>query len=655
MLAITKRIDKRLHSIFEDVNTDWKSPRSANYDRAWAEDALYHTVGPLMDNPRWTERWTSKSEPVPGFVPGGPAPQWTPEEVVYAFAGDPNLLFKSKDNPRSPAYGPQGGSPLFRLARRISRQYARDRDMSFVADMYSNGFIPLVRMMQPGFDEGRSPFISFVMKNVEGAMRHGIGGTEEGIRAAGGESTSGLTGLRDVISNTNPEKVRKIADQVKGKYQTQKSHDRHPDNPFGPYSSRFYQVLNRYADALESGNEDQIDASKNHIQQLMDTIEDEATPIRGASTGMGQAVSTQDRKTSVGVASIDAERPGSEGEGTSMSANVASDDHESSWIDPESINYILAIALEHDIGAAVGHIPKYQKMAADLGGKVEANGSVKIGGRLTANELRYVIRGLGPLGSNYPGIGKMRANVRVPRDAASSKLGSWWEPGEDPEIEPIPAGGTWTSIWKRENSPQMGSTAVAQEMTEEVREFEKLGIKSARTIKAKIDSRSGKDRAEVVSKVAVNTAIKSALLKLQIIAKIHRGQLGMDESVIKALRDKNVPLLESYDAIDRRMIVEAGDYIVRRLQHMIMGVDIPILAEVAFGPGGPGVIGWKGGRGGRGGGLTTSKLIPKSGGAGMMTGSDGRCPKCGMPSVTHKDGNDTCQNGHTYPSRNAIN
>jgi len=566
MLKIQNRIDKRLRNIAESLeDVSWKDPDSPNYDRQVAEDALYHTIGPLTDHARWADRWTSPSEPVPGFNPGGPAPQWNPNEVVIAFAGDPNLLFKGAGDPKSPAYGK--GAPLYRLARRVSRIYARDRDPSFLADMYSNGFIPLVRLMQPGFDEGRSPFISFVIRNIQGAMEQGVGGTEEGIRAAGGESTSGLVGLRGALESNEPEKIRQYANQVKGKYQTQKSHDRHPNNPFGPYSSRFYQVLNRYADALESNNEDQVEAARNHVLQLMDTIEDEAIPVRGAATGMGQAISTPDRSTSIGVTSIDAERKGSEGEEGSMAGNIDTDEHEDSWVDPESINYILKIALEYDIGSAIGHIPKYQAMAAQFGGKVEANGSVKLGGRMTANELRYVIRALGPLGSNYPGVGTPRSALNIPRDATG-----WWKPGEDPEIEPIPTGGMWTSKWKREGSSQMGPTEIAQEMTTEVREFEKLGIKTARTVKAKIDKRSGRDVAEAVSKVAVYNTFQGALLKLKMIAYIHRSQLGMDESTIKTLRPNKLPLLEGLDAIDRRMVIEACDYIIKKVQYTMMEV-----------------------------------------------------------------------------------
>lgn len=399
-------------------------------------------------------------------------------------------------------------------------------------------------------------------------MEQGVGGTEEGIRASGGASKSGLVGLRGALESNDPNKIREIANQVKGKYQTSKSHDRHPDNPFGPYSSRFYDVLNRYASAIESGDDEQISAARNHVQQLIDTIDDDSIAVRGAATGMGQAISTPDRTSSVGVASIDAEKGGGESEESSMAGNISSDEHENSWVDPESVRYILDIALNHDIGSAVGHIPKYQKLALDFGGKMESNGSVKIGGKMTANELRYVIRAIGPLGSNYPGNGNVRSNINIPRDAVG-----WWKPGEDPEIEPIHENtGMWTSKWKREGFQQMGPTEIAQEMTLEVREFESLGIRTARAVKAKIDKKTGRDTSEAVSKVAVHNTLQSALLKLKIIASIHRSNIGMDESLL--IKSK-LPILENIDNIDRQMILEACNHIIRKIQYTMMEVAPP--------------------------------------------------------------------------------
>jgi len=568
---VTEKIDRKLKKILESVGQDsWKDPHDSEYDRQKSEDALFHTIGPLMDAPRWSNKWTSPGEPVAGFVPNGPAPRWTPEELIYAFAGDPSLLDKrgTSGNPRSPLYGNKGGAPLYRLAKRVSRVYNRSTDASFIADMYSNGFVPLVRLMQPGFDEGRSPFISFVMRNIQGAMEGGIGGTEEGIRAKGGDSKSGLSGLETVLDSSNPTEIRRLAAQVKGKYKTTKSHDKDPDNPFGVYSSRFYEAAMSYADALESESEERIERAKFDIKALMEIIEDEAIPIRGAATGMGQAISTPDRKSHMRIASMDAPKNTAEGEASSMAGNIAQKSESDSFVDPEAIEHILKIALENDIGSIINQSPtmtaKYQQMAIDAGAKAEADGSVKIGGRLTVNEFRYIIRNLGPMGLNYPGSGVMRSNISTPRDAPG-----WWKAGEDPEIEPIPEGGKWTSIWKRNGGPTMGPTEIAQEMTAEVREFDAQGIATARTVKTKLD-KSGRDVSEAVSKVAIHNTAKAAFVKIKLIASIERSVVGMDESAIRSLRQKGLPILEHMDIIDRRIIVETCDFILRRLQRSMM-------------------------------------------------------------------------------------
>ncbi len=548
MPSILDRLDARLRTITEDMgDTSWKSPLNPNYDRQWAEDALYHTIGPLTDTPRWSGKWTSKSEPVPGFTPNSPAPQWTPEEVVFAMAGDPQLVLKpgAKDNPRSPAYGHQGGSPVWRTARRVAKFYARDRDPSFISDMYSNGMIPLVRMMQPGFDEGRSPFISYSIRQIQSAMEHGVGGTGEAIRAKGGDSTTGASGLQSLLAAKTPEEARKIASQIKGKYQTAKSHDRHPDNPFGPFSSRVFQVANQYADALAAGDESSLERARNQVAQLIEAIEETETFIPGASTGMGQAISTPDRKTSIGVASMDVNAGDEQG---SMAGNIAGDDGEDSWIDPETVHYVLDIALAHDITKLIANDPNLQKLAADMGiGAADKVGSI------TANEFRYILRQMGPLAANYPGKGRMRTNLQTPRDAVR-----WLKAGEDPEIEPIPSGGIWHSIWSRGNFEAMGPTAIAQEMTQEVKEFEKLGIPTARKVKVK-----GANE-EAISKVAVATAVKNAMIKLKLVAAAFRSETGMGESK----KTNSSILTETYDAIDTRIIMETFDWMIRKISRM---------------------------------------------------------------------------------------
>jgi hypothetical protein len=174
---------------------------------------------------------------------------------------------------------------------------------------------------------------------------------------------------------------------------------------------------------------------------------------------------------------------------------------------------------------------------------------------LTAAEYRYILRSLGPLvGPDYPGNGVVRSALNIPREQAG-----WWSQNEDPEIEPIPTGGRWNSKWKREGCQQMGSTEMSQEMTTEVDELTRLGIKTARQVKSKV--RGEKVVREAVSKTAVNTALNSAMLKFRIIAKIHQEDIGLGESVDGQAR----PILEGLDKVDRAIIVETCHEMIRRI------------------------------------------------------------------------------------------
>jgi hypothetical protein len=571
MSAILDRLNKRFRLLAEQdqvqSSDEWKDPNSPNYDRQVAEDALFHTIGPLTENPRWTDQnWSSPGAPVPGFAPGAPAPRWTEYEVAIAFAGDPSLLFKAKDHPRSPLYGNKGGSPLFRLAKRVARHYARTNDRAFIEDLYGNGMIGLTQLMKPGYDQSKSPFISFAMRTVQSAMEHGIGGTQRTSRAAGEDSKeTGLRGMKSLLKDTDPASVRQAAEVVKGKYRETRSHDKNDDNPFGPFSASYYQTAMGYADALESGDEDQIERAQNRMRQLIDEIEDFEVPIRGASSGLGQAISTPDRKTSIGIQSMDVS---ADDEGSSAAGNIPTDDALESTIDPESIQYVLDIAINYDLGKLLKTSDKYNEMAlkGDAEGKNKAkpdkNGRAKIGGPMTAQELRYVIRKIGPLGSNYPGRGKPRANTDIPRDAKK-----WWQPGEDPEIEPIPGGkGLWHSIWSRSGYNPMQPTEIGNEMTKEVLEFNKLGIESARSERVMKGE-------PAIGKVGVFNTANSAMVKLRLIGHIHRYELGMDESVVKGL-----PILEDLSTVDRSIIVETCDWMLAKLSASLIVPQKPTVS-----------------------------------------------------------------------------
>jgi hypothetical protein len=654
---LEKAIDNRLFSITESQEA--KDPYSPGYSRQYAEDMLWHTVGPLMDQPRWVnKRWDSPEPEPEGYTPGGPAYQWTPEEVTFAFAGNPSKLFRGGND--SPNSGRMGGSPMFRAARKVARKFGKESDRDFISDLYSNGFVPLVKMMHKGFDEGREPFISYVSRSVTGAMEAGPGADKASIQVTSGEKSKEHFGLVAALSSSNPRDVRKGADRVRGEYRSAKSHDRHPDNPYGAYSYDYYTSMHRYADALESGDQESIEQSRQEIRDLIDAIEHSNPSIRGAASGMGQAVSNKDRgaasgearfltqalgletiansdrpdtfeklekrlniinkniqildnkiakeknpeeknrlagyKESIsgfvdavigndkaatdefrtkilsqrqvhlddkkfGIASMDAQ---ADDEASNMGSNMSSEDHLESWLDPEAVRYILEIAMNYDIGSILSKSSKWSKMAAELGAK-----GGKLGGKLGVNELRYLIRSMGPIGSNYPGAGKMRSNLSAPRDTKN-----WWQPGEDPEIEAIPSGGVWNSIWKRNGYSPMQPTAIVAEMTAEVAEFEKLGIPTGREVKNKVRNDGSVKPVEVISKAYVAATFKSAKIKLQIIADIHRDQLGLNESA-----GDDIPRGLLTNEIDRTIIAEHADRMAAILGKSLLLESVSAVCE----------------------------------------------------------------------------
>ena len=542
----------------EDTSVDYRNPNKGN--RLKAENALYHTIGPLTDSPKWANEWTSSGSPPEGFVPGGAAPRWTPEQIIFAMAGDPTMLFSGQNShPLSPHNG--RGAPLFRMAKRLARIYNRPNDRQLIQDLYQNGFIPLLRMMQPGYDEGKSGFISYVMRNIESAMGHGTGGTSQSKAAVGYTSKEGFIGYKGLLDVNNPKKVRKIAEQIGVNFRNEPSNVKDSKNPFGKYSSDFYKHAIEYAEALESEDDNKINDIVQKINKQIDLIEDEDVMLLGASTGVGQAISTPDRKTSIGISSINAPADGNDRQQDQISGS----DEGQNKIENDETMEVISLMLERAMNFDFGTLgPKYKQMAADFGAK----GAVKFAGPLNITQLRYTIRTLGNSGQNYPGKGVIRKNTNIPREAAN-----WCQPGEDPEIEPIPNtdGAIWKSAWVRNNYPTMGPTPITKEMTDEVREFEKLNIATARKVKTK-----AKGKEEAVSKVAVGNAITAAKIKLKVLAAIERDILGIDESKITG------PLLEDIkykDQIDRELIAEACDYVCDKLDEALKNQTFLVLEK----------------------------------------------------------------------------
>lgn len=660
-----KILTKKLSLITENASSDIKNIHSGSYDRQAAEDMLYSTIGPLTDNPKWVNSEWDGSGPAPeDYQPGGQAPQWTPEEVIFAFAGNPSKLFRGGSD--SPSHGNRGGSPLWRATMQVAKKFRKERDKSFIEDLYQNGMVPLVRMMKPGFDEGRSPFISYVLRTVKGAIENGPGASQEALAATSDDRATKQVGLAAAMKITDPNVIRQAANVVQGKYQQEASYDKAPGNPFGHYSSDFYNVMNNYADALEGGNPERIDDARQSMAQLKSRIDDANESIRGASSGLGQAISNKDRgavsgdavhlrtargmvarlmkgetlekadlmkvaeayktlrnnltslskqdpngmeyedkkrleslkqyndimATTVsaiqskdksqlqdsyqqlsdamkeqqaskkfGVASMDAQS-GAGGEGGDLKSTLKGSDggsgaEQEKSMTQETVNYLLDLGINHDLNALLPKDSKYRAIAQQ-----EAKGG-EVGGKMTVNEFRYILRSLGESGSEYPGKGVVRKNLTKARDAVG-----WWQPGEDPELEPLPSGeGTWNSIWVRGGYQSMGPTEISNEITQEVEEFNNLGIKTARQVKT--DSKGEKS---VASKVAVSNTIRSAKVKMMILAAIHKEEIGMGESV-----NNKLPKNLFTDKIDREIIVEAAEAIIRRLDRVLMDHAISLI------------------------------------------------------------------------------
>jgi len=329
----------------ESTDTSWKDPNSSDYDRRVAENALFHTIGPLTDNPKWTREWTSLdakySQAPPYFVPGGDAPTWTQNEVVYAYAGDPDMLGRfMRENPRSPEYGGRGGSPLYRVANKIARKYKRP-DKHFISDIYQNGLVALTRLMQPGYDQGKSPFISYVSRTIEGAVENGLSGKTRDVITAGAD-------IKRVLATQDVNEISSYLAPIDGKYKTEKSWDKVEGNPYGPYTSQFYASVGNYLSAIQSGDEEQLDAAVGQLMDLADEI-GEQNYLLGATTGVGQAMSTPNRNVaSVNLTSTDLPA-GEEGKGTFGDTLAAPKQETQDQITPEIVNYVLNLAIETDL------------------------------------------------------------------------------------------------------------------------------------------------------------------------------------------------------------------------------------------------------------------------------------------------------------------
>lgn len=203
----------------------------------------------------------------------------------------------------------------------------------------------------------------------------------------------------------------------------------------------------------------------------------------------------------------------------------------------------LAKQLHQSIaGAGMKNMPKPKGLALDI---------KKVSTPFTVLEYRAIIRILGKLAFDYPGKGKLRKHTDIPRDVKG-----WWQPGEDPELEVIPADEgeheeIWQSIWLRNGCPSMGSKEVCTEFTKETTEFMALGIESA--FVDKYLNKGGKmSKDGVINKNSMSETVNAAYNKILIILAL----FGED------LKDINE---SKHDRVERQLLFEAAYKIAKML------------------------------------------------------------------------------------------
>ena len=236
---------------------------------------------------------------------------------------------------------------------------------------------------------------------------------------------------------------------------------------------------------------------------------------------------------------------------------------------PETVTALINFALQNDVSEAIPpDSPAREKIKSyaasdiddDIPGFYKGLGkkdpeSLIPSGSLTATEFRLILRTFGV--DNFFGKG-------VPRDTVDPRgAPGWWEPGEDPEIEPYTSKDgdekMLNSIWRRNGSKSMISehgfngAAVQDEFTQETKEFKELGI--ATTAEIRIGTGRDEGRELTVSNVRLSKQQKSGLVKIAGAAQLIKSEI-MGESII------TLPILESIDDLDKHALLEACDYVI---------------------------------------------------------------------------------------------
>lgn len=620
-MSFLNKLSHRLTKVLKEAEVaggqprvEWKDPYSPEYNREYAEDCLYHTIGPMTVNSRWVNKpWVSRvgNEAPEDFVPGGKAPRWTDSEVYIAFAGlSDGKNFHQRGGNKGPASG-KYGSPLYRIARRTAKQVASSSgkymDENLVEDCYQNGSVALVKLLQPGADRSLSPFISWAATQVEGAMTGGVGGdkrtgmllndksvyfvTPEGqvkVRLPvvaktpnAGESPEAFRarqeksiklkaeaesnwvrkevyGIPTLLQMTNPEEIYRAIDVVSEEYRYESKPDRASGNPFGHFSSEYYMYGSELAAAYEDGDQERIELAKRDLLKLQSRAEDASAMILGTKTGLkpGHTITTPDRETKTRIASISGGRPSAEtGEAEEMQlADTRVNEDPEAPKPKELFNHIIKMCLNYDLR----DILRGTKFL-DVDEKKLDN----IKGYMTSNQFRFLIRSYGQIASDYPGRGDMREKLNIPRE-----MPGWWSPYEDPEIELVAGSDeTWESIWLREGCEAMKVPGIVEEMAAEAKEFEEGFIigegDDEKIVKIPINpSRLVKANGLSISRQKVSGDLASATQKFEMVVLAERKSLAFDDSLSESVNGKLVPLIIE-DKIDRKIMMEQLNQLLR--------------------------------------------------------------------------------------------
>lgn len=356
------------------------------------------------------------------------------------------------------------------------------------------------------------------------------------------------TGYRWLVNAKNADDARMILNPKSSKFRNKKAPY---DEGKEQHTAYIMQKAQQLLDAFNDGDTETVQAIKNEV--------------------LSKAPSVKKR----GIQSIDA--PIGD-DGFSAAETIAAQPEESALFSTDIINEVLKMGLEGKI-VQFGNDPALYNlndpndsknfedavlpMVRDMHQKIVSVGlknmpspkDVKLSVRkiskpFTAMEFRSIIRILGPMASNYPGKGNMRANLDVPRDTEG-----WWSPGEDPEIELIPeTDEKWESIWSRNGYPAMQSLQINKEMTEEAFELIQLDIQSAYVAKILKGEKLSKDG--VINRQSMNEIVLSAYFKMLVILALFNEELRGD--------DLNESVLDRTDA---QLLFEGAFKIAKMLAH----------------------------------------------------------------------------------------